>query len=207
MVITIIALAILVLLFTAANNEPKPKPADKAVIAAQKLRENNERQTVSNLQIKLNEIEKQISGLSQNKTAQTQREQISGLAQSIAKIINSTAVAQKTSQQNAKALQKNYQDLTARINNLTAKIAQLSKQLTPVKYLSANTLPFKVAGIDFWNNRPMVSIAMKDPAGVIHYRLIGEGMAAEGWRIRSLNSNTKTLIFINSKNQKVKTEL
>jgi hypothetical protein len=68
-------------------------------------------------------------------------------------------------------------------------------------------LPFKIEGIDFWNNQPMVSIAMKDTSGVTHYRLIGKGMEAADWRLKSLNAKTKTIIFINSKNKKVKTEL
>ena len=140
-----------------------------------------------------------------NQTAQTLarlEQQIGHLTQVVSEVQHTTQVAHQDSAQSNQAIVKSSAQNRLQVKKLTAQIAVLNKQLIPSKFLPVNTLPFKVVGSAYWGNQLMISIALPDVSGAVHYRLMGVGevfacgnvshpiKGCRNWRLSTLTSST-----------------
>jgi hypothetical protein len=186
----------------------KVQSAKEASAARQMQTNATQSSFAAGLQNQLQQIQKAIadSSLSQNKINDFES-QISVLASNI-KVLQENANATKEAALKTAAQEQAHADIeNYRTGRLQAQLTKLSKAVIPQKYLPASILPFKVVGLDFWNGKPMVSIAIKDVQGVMHYTLMGQDMRYSFWAIRKINTSPKEAIFVNNKNQYVKVEL
>lgn len=140
-----------------------------------------------------------------NQTAQTLarlEQQIGHLTQVVSEVQHTTQVAHQDTAQSNQAMVKSSAQNRLQVKKLTAQIAALNKQLIPPKFLPATTLPFKVVGSAYWGNQLMISIALLDVNGAVHYRLMGIGevfacgnvshpiKGCRNWRLSTLTSST-----------------
>lgn len=154
------------------------------------------------------------SSLSQEKLAELEN-QMQSLSSSMDTLVDKTQAAQSAAQQAAQISSENAETAKAQVAHVDEQLQTIKKAVVLPTYLPVSTLPFQVAGIDFWNGKPMVSIAMKDVNGGTQYRLMGQGMAFDcqtttdenactRWTLRTINTSPDTVIFVNPHGGQVK---
>ncbi len=171
------------------------------------------------LQTTLQKIQQEISNVSLSQEKGTILAlQITALKKDIQMLKDGIVTAKNVALANNAQAQANEASENKRTEQMTKQLSKISKAIVPKKYLSLSALPFQVVGIDFWNGKPMVSIAMKDINGVMHYRLIGVGMkfdcgvqsskvkVCSNWTLHELQTSPNEAVFINDRDQKVKME-
>lgn len=207
-------LLILILMLVAASSQHKnyaakstTKTNAKILAAAQIMQQSQDTETFNNLQTKLDQIKQQLAASNQTQNIQQLENQLTALTQSVSEIADNLQATKETAQKNVLATQQNYQQTQQHAKQIESQLKAIHKRLTPAKYLSAKLLPFKVVGIDFWNGKPMVTIAIHDVTGTVQYRLMGEDMSYNNWKLQTLLVSPKTAIFKNAKNQRVKVGL
>ncbi len=170
------------------------------------------------MQKKLDTMQAELSKsfLSSQKLAELES-QIHALSQSV-NGMKASSDALKTAALKSEVLsQETQQAATQQVEKMRAQLSKITKAIVPQHYLPISDLPFQVAGIDFWNGKPMVSVAMKDMNGVTHYRLMGQGMSFDcsggnrtdcsNWALSKLHTAPNEAIFMNQKGQKIKVKL
>ena len=192
------------------RNTAKSDVVSKSLIDAEQMQQASQNnQVINGLQTKLEQIKQDLSQShdSSSQNIQQLKVQITDLEQSFAEIEQNAKDAKLAAQQSNKSSQQNYIEATKHAIKVESQLNAIHKQLTPPKYLPESVLPFKAVGLDYWNGKPMVTVAMKDVNGSMHYRLLGKNMLFAGWKLRELITEKRAAIFTNSKNRKVKVEL
>lgn len=169
--------------------------------------------------VHLNALKAQLAAIEDklnqpNQTAQTLsrlEQQIGHLTQVVSQVQHTALIAHQDTAQSNQAMVKSSAQNRLQVKKLTAQIAVLNKQLIPPKFLPATTLPFKVVGSAYWGNQLMISIALPDVSGAVHYRLMGVGevfacgnvshpiKGCRNWRLSTLTSSTAIFSSENGK--------
>lgn len=180
-------------------------------LALQMQSQNIQQKNNDVLSDKLSQIEKTLDQSSMSTERLSKIEgQINTLSQAILDMKKSTSAIQSASLTSAHISEKNQIATNQQVRRVESELAKISHAVTPTHYLPITALPFKVVGLDFWNGKPMASIGIKDMNGVMHYRLMGQGMSfdchgrCENWTLAKIKTDPNELLFSNQKGQKIK---
>lgn len=183
-------------------------------IAKQMQVKNNQKALAQRLESKLSEIQNSLN--QQNLSSQrlsSLESQMYSLSLSLKQMKENTKSIKSASLNSARISEKNQLETKDQVKKVQSELLKISKAVTPTHYLPVSDLPFKVVGLDFWNGKPMASIAMKDTNGVMHYRLMGQGMrfdcrgSCKSWELEKIHLDQNELLFINHQGQKIKVEM
>lgn len=222
LMLSVVILTAIVLLSLPPNKHTKkPLAATKiAAITAQKIQQAENNKMILGMQSNLDQIKKELTSTnnsSADNVAKLQK-QLLAVEQNLARIEHNTVVAKLSAQQSITFSKMSLADTKKATAKLESQLRRIHRQLTPPKYLPVRVLPFKPVSLDFWNGRPMVTVAQRDINGTVQYKLIGKGMGfrcgistknkpCSNWVLASLRTHPNIAIFRNVKNQKVRVEL
>jgi len=159
------------------------------------------------------------SHIASNEQIKQLQAQLVQLGQKVADIGQKTIDAKLAAIKSEQLSQTNYQASKQQFPKVESQLRQIRRQLTRKKYLPASVLPFEVVGIDFWNNEPQATIAIRDIHGVMHYRLMARGSMfgcrsqrwklhhCTNWELFKLTTSPNVVIFRNHRGQMVREEI
>ena len=160
---------------------------------------------------KLSQIQKLLNqaALSEIKLGEIST-QNNAIFQAILAMKKNASAIKSASLNSAHISEKNQISTNEQVRRVESELSKISHAVAPVHYLPIKDLPFKVVGLDFWNDKPMASIGIKDMNGVMHYRLMGQGMSFDchghctNWTLEKIKTDPNALLFGNQKGQKIK---
>ncbi len=179
----------------------KDKQANQLQQQLNSLKQSIKQSTLSDQH--LNQLTSQMQALQENVTSL--RQSADGAKQAALKSAEQSARIQAVAKQQSVHIEK--------------QLSGISKAVIPQHYLPPSALPFRVAGIDYWGNRLMASVAMRDMSGGVHYRLMSKGMSFDcqvqsmkvasctNWTLQKISNSPNEVVFINTQGQKVKVQL
>ncbi|MCK4609183.1 MAG: apolipoprotein A1/A4/E family protein [Gammaproteobacteria bacterium] len=190
-------------------------------IAKEMQQKEHNQQLTKELEQKLNAIQQEVNQSHQLSTQSVEQleQQITALTQDIADIKQNAKEAKDSARQSVQTTQQHYHESKKQVAKVVSQLQEIHKQLEPQRYLPPSILPFEVVGLDFWNGKAMITVAVKDVTGSVHYRLMGQGMqfachsvklkdpGCTSWWLDKISPDSSTIIFKNSTGKKVRVEL
>ena len=157
---------------------------------------------------KLTQLSEELSSQHKHiKKIDTLGSDISQLTHATNNIQKDITTLKQLSEKNQSLLLHAEKQTQATSSTVNQQLVNISKAVVPEAFLPASNLPFEVVGLDFWNNKAMLSIARKSVDGQIEYRLMSLNMSVENWTLTELNVTQKFAIFHHKAIGRVKVSL
>ena len=182
---------------------------------AQSMQQNVQSSKIDTVQKEIERLNQTLASSGDKEDITSLKQQLNGIQHSLEKVVIASKAASLSAAKTRQAQSTSQKNAQKNLKALKAQLARIQKAVVKPKFLPASALPFHVEGIDYWNNQPMVTIAMGDIKGGYHYKLMAPGMRFScntgvtdcSWRLEQIKTQPNMAIFQNAKNQQVKVEI